>query len=234
MAEIITYIEGKAPLTYERAMLAENDRWSGAKPLERADFDEWFQGYDALIELPSFLPQQTVRAYLDDPDVKFILTERSPDSWVKSFNSFVGGVVLEPLCRFPLNILRYFNTGLYRLWRLNILMYGIYSRGTRMGDRDNVRNLRENYVHYIDHIKKLIPPERMRVIRLEDGLGWKDVCDYLEKPIPEGVPYPIRVDHSALMKMWFEEQVKNAMLKLGLTLVPFVGAAIYFGKKFFS
>lgn len=112
-------------------------------------------------------------------------------------------------------------------------MYGIYSGNTRASHPDNVRNLRENYVQYLDLIKKLIPPERMRVIRLEDGLGWKEVCDYLEKPVPD-VPYPMRIDHNALMKVWFGVQIKNALFKLGLTLVPFVGAGIYFGRRFFS
>lgn len=234
MAEIVRGIEGQGPVILERALLAENDRWSRNKPLDRAAFDEWFEGYDALIELPSYFPQQTVRAYLDDPDVKFILVERNPDAWVKSFNSFVGVTVLKPLCSFPLNLLKYFNTPMYRLWRLNVLMYGILSGGTRMGEPDNVQNLRENYVHYIDLIKRMIPPERMRAIRLEDGLGWKEVCDYLEKPIPDDVPYPMRVDHSEIMKVWFGEQIKNAVFKFGLTLVPFVGAGIYFGRKYFS
>lgn len=232
MAEIVRGIEGQGPVILERALLAENDRFSRNRPLDRATFDKWLEGYDVLIELASYLPQQTVRAYLDDPDVKFILVERNPDAWVKSVNSFVGPTVFKVLCSFPLNMLKYFSTPLYRFWRLNVLMYGIISGGTRIGEPDNVRNMRENYVHYIDLVKKLIPPERMRVIRLKDGLGWKEVCDYLEKPIPNGVPYPMRVDHSPLIKAWMGEHIRNALFKFGLTLVPFVGAGVYFGRIF--
>lgn len=57
------------------------------------------------------------------------------------------------------------------VWRLNVLMYGIISGGTRIGEPDNVQNMRENFVHYIDLVKKLLPAERMRATRLEDGLG---------------------------------------------------------------
>lgn len=229
MAEIAYNLAGNGPVIYKQALLAENNRWSHYEPLGRPEFDKWLEDYDALLELPCYIPMQTVHAYLNDPDVKFILTERSPDSWVKSFNGFVGKIV-DITSAFPMSLLKYFNLSLYRMWYLNILMYDMYSNNTRRGHPDNQRFLRANYVQYIDLIKKLIPPERLHVIKLEDGIGWDKICGYLEKPIPD-VPYPVTDNHHEIMKPFFAGLVRTAFFNMAATLIPVVGLGLYLGRK---
>ena len=38
-------------------------------------------------------------------------------------------------------------------------------------------------------VKKTIPADRLKVIKLEEGLGWEQVCEYLGHDIPD-VEYP--------------------------------------------
>jgi len=44
----------------------------------------------AILEIPSYLGTSVLEAYKDDPDVKFILTERDPKSFVRSMEGSVG------------------------------------------------------------------------------------------------------------------------------------------------
>src|ERR1700712_1403860 len=74
----------------------------------KKEFDKWFAGYDALVEVPSFFDTDCLEAYAEDPDVRFILTERTPRSWANSFNSYVGGIV-KAVESPPLNVLKYFS-----------------------------------------------------------------------------------------------------------------------------
>lgn len=46
----------------------------------------------AITELSGYLARSVIPAYLSDPDTKFILVERSPDAWVRSFGSTIGAL----------------------------------------------------------------------------------------------------------------------------------------------
>lgn len=79
-------------------------------------------------------------AYAEDPDVKFILTERQPEKWARSVNNSAGGVV-KMAESFPMNILKNFDPTLCEFMRINILIYDALARGTRPGDPDNEEEL---------------------------------------------------------------------------------------------
>jgi len=211
----------------EDAVMAENNRLAGVKPYSRADFDKWLAGYDVFIEIGSFIPTQTIGAYLDDPDVKFLLTERDPDRWAKSVESFIGGIV-KALSSFPMNILKHFNSRLWHFWYINELLYGIWSTGSRPGQPGSQEMMRLYYTSYIRSIKRQIPPDRLHVIRLEDGLGWEQLCAFTGDPIPS-VPYPRGQEHEELKDDLVGGLAKNAAMKLGAVVVPVLGAGIWFG-----
>lgn len=88
---------------------------------------------------------EVLEAYADDPNVKFILTDRDPDKWVTSVNNTAGDIYTK-LHQFPLNVLKYFNTDVASFLRLNKLIYGAISDGTAPGDENNREALRRNYV----------------------------------------------------------------------------------------
>lgn len=88
---------------------------------------------------------EAIEAYAEDPNVKFILTERTPDDWVASVNNTVAGVV-RMANSFPFTILRYFDSSLYYFLHLNQVMYWVLSDRTNPDDPDNEFALRRNYV----------------------------------------------------------------------------------------
>ena len=174
-----------------------------------------------------------LKAYAEDPDVKFILTERDPDKWVKSVNSTVAEVV-KIASSFPINILKHFEAESGQFFHLNCVMYDALSDGTRLPDPRNPSALRRNYVEYIDMAKKTIPEDRLLHLRLEDGLGWEQICPFLGVPIPQE-PYPGRNEpekFQGLVKNYLGPKIQTAAIRLGAIVVPVIGVGIWAGMKF--
>jgi hypothetical protein len=223
-AEFIQSQDNRDKIIFQEALLAEHNRFLGVQQYGRAEFDKWFQHYDAIIEVPSYMPLQIHNAYLSDPNVKFLLTERDPDKWVRSFNKQLGGMN-DYLASFPMVILRHFDTDLWHHWNFNNLAYNLFSGTTKRGQPGNEQILRQNYVNYNNLVKKLIPKDRLRVIKLEEGLGWDELCDFLEVSRPN-VPYPNFDDHLELRDTLVGNWVRRAILKFAAVITPIIGAGI--------
>ena len=83
---------------------------------------------------------------MDDPDVRFILTERNPDKWVTSVNKTAGALLDMPY-QFPFSILKYFDATLYRFLAVNELVYRALSGCTKPGDAENAQIMRKLYTN---------------------------------------------------------------------------------------
>lgn len=211
----------------EEGVIAEHNHFSRIKRYCREEFDTWFAGYDAIVELPSYFGTAVIEAYLEDPDVKFLLTERTPASWARSFNSFIAGTVLGPFSKFPLNVAQYFHPVLHRFIRLNKVMYDVFGRGTFAGEPENIEILEENYVYYIKNVKRLVPKERILVIQLEEGLGWEQICPYLKKEVPKNIPYPDGRAHNDVVEKSLTPIVQTALIRMTLFVVPVISIIVY-------
>jgi hypothetical protein len=98
-----------------------------------------------LVEIPSFLGPALLDEYAQDPEVKFILTERDPDRWAKSING-TAGFVVNASASFPLNVLKHFDEELGIFLALNTTIYAAVADGTKPGQPGNEAALRRNYV----------------------------------------------------------------------------------------
>ncbi|KAK2612655.1 hypothetical protein QQS21_001271 [Conoideocrella luteorostrata] len=220
----------------DEALVAHYDRYSGIKRCTKEDFDKWFAGYDqCLVEVPYFMGPEILEAYADDPNVKFILTDRNPDKWVTSVNNTAGNIIKMGRS-FPMNILQHFNTDIWWFLRLNRTLYGALADGTVPDDENNEEALRRNYVSYINMAKRTIPADRLCYFRLEDGLGWEQLCPFLEVPIPDQ-KFPdanVQENFKRILGDWMAPRVQSAMFKLGAVVVPVLGSLAYFGVKYNS
>lgn len=91
-----------------------------------------------------FVGPDLIDAYLRDPDVKFILTERSPDSWVTSVDNTIGNI-LRFYNKFPVSFLRFFDNYLYNISYLTQLMFFSLSDGTNPDHPRTKETLKLNY-----------------------------------------------------------------------------------------
>ncbi|KAI1775150.1 P-loop containing nucleoside triphosphate hydrolase protein [Hypoxylon cercidicola] len=146
----------------------------------RAEFDKWFADYDIIIEMPFFMLHSMLKAY---PDAKFLLTERDPDKWAKSFANTIGKLATG-FQRFPMVIFKYFDSFTTNMAFMGSTVQRYYTNGYGPTP-EGQKQLAENYRNYIAEVKRLVPPERLKVCKLEDGFGWDEICPYLGVPTPD-------------------------------------------------
>ncbi|KAI1416833.1 P-loop containing nucleoside triphosphate hydrolase protein [Hypoxylon sp. FL1857] len=156
------------------------DMFHKGKPYGRAEFDKWFADYDVIIEMPFFMLHSILKAY---PDAKFFLTERDPDKWAKSFVNTVGKMT-SLFQTFPMSIFRHFDGFASGMSYMGGSVFGYYSNGYGASP-EGMKYLAENYRNYIAEVKRLVPPEQLKVCKLEDGFGWEELCPYIGVPVPD-------------------------------------------------
>ncbi|KAL8354531.1 hypothetical protein RB601_004098 [Gaeumannomyces tritici] len=176
------------PKIFYEAIESHTNPKSGIKPYDKADFEKWWAEYDAVLECPSYFPEAILDAYKDDPDVKFILTERQPEGFAKSFRSSIGS--FETGVRsFPLSFLKFLDARNYYLFRMGSRLWDHCAGGVPPWDDRGDANLRSFYSDYMAKVKPALPKDRTLVLNLEEGLGWEKLCEFLGDEIPD-VPYP--------------------------------------------
>ncbi|KAJ5693174.1 hypothetical protein N7462_002597 [Penicillium macrosclerotiorum] len=217
---------------FKEAIIAQYNRMSGVKRYTRPDFEKWIGDYDCLVEIPSYLGKNIFEAYANDPEVKFILTERRPDSWARSLNNSAGGVVALS-SQFPFNILKHFDATLHEFLEVNCMVYSALSGCTKPGDPDNEKEL----ISYYDDIKmakETIPADRLCIIKLEEGLGWEQICPFLGLPIPEE-EYPDRNGperFKRIVENFLKPHMLAATLRLGAVTLPALGVLGWASMKY--
>ncbi|KAI3324668.1 P-loop containing nucleoside triphosphate hydrolase protein [Xylariaceae sp. AK1471] len=154
------------------------------KPYSRADFDKWMWNYDALTIVPCYLTEEIVRAY---PDAKFILTVREPEAWARSIWDTIGLLSVRTQS-FPMRLFKYFDKTDLQFTRLVDLIFDVISRGHGRTEAGFEAAMKE-YEEYNAKAKELVPADRLLVVKLEDGLGWEEICPFLGMEIPT-IPYP--------------------------------------------
>lgn len=78
-------------------------------------------------------------------------------------------------------------------------------------------------------IKKYVPPERLLHVRLEDGLGWEQVCPFLGVEIPN-TPYPRGNDPDEFKKIagsFLESGIKKAFGIVTVSVLAIAGAGAW-------
>ncbi|KAI0020808.1 P-loop containing nucleoside triphosphate hydrolase protein [Xylariomycetidae sp. FL0641] len=147
------------------------------QPYTKADLDKWLWDYDI------------VAAY---PDAKFVLTTRAPAAWATSVWATIGQLHARAHA-FPLALLQRLDATNRAFCALVDLIFGVVLTGghgrTPAGWDAAVRE----YAEYNERVRALVPPDRLLVVRLEDGLGWEQICPFLGVDVP-AVPYPRKND----------------------------------------
>jgi hypothetical protein len=100
------------------------------------------------------------------------------------------------------------------------------------GDLNNLQALRQTFVDQYDHVRSIVPKEKLLEFKVEEG--WKPLCEFLDKPIPKGEPYPNinNVDDYNSPKyvmgghryLW-RENVKTAVKKVAVVTAVAAGIA---------
>jgi len=148
-----------------------------------ADWQNIYKGYQSAVDWPTAcFFRELVAAY---PSARFILTERSAESWADSFSHTIYKL-LEGIDQAPEEM---------RDW-LRMGRDVIAKTGFPLGlDRDGLMNA---FTAHNEAVKATIPAERLLVFQVKQG--WAPLCRFLDVPAPDE-PFPRTNDRGEFWDM---------------------------------
>jgi hypothetical protein len=143
-----------------------------AASADRADWPAIYSGYRSAVDWPTAcFFRELLQTY---PEAKFILTQRSPESWADSFAATIYQL-LAARDQAPSEM---------KEW-LEMAMAVITRSGFPPGlDRDG---LIKAYIAHNQAVRSAIPADQLLVYDVSQG--WQPLCDFLELPVPSD-PFP--------------------------------------------
>lgn len=82
-------------------------------------------------------------------------------------------------------------------------------------------------------VRRIVPPEQLLVVKLEDGLGWEQICPFIGEEIPD-VPYPRANDPKEFKRtvqsvMW--THWRRTFAAYAAVLAPAVGVGVWYLRR---
>lgn len=131
-----------------------------------------YEGFNSAVDWPTAgFYRELIKEY---PTAKFILTERSPESWADSFGSTIYKLV-EGRDKAPEKM---------QDW-LKMVNEVLTKTGFPDGlDRDG---LIKGFIAHNKAVREVIPEEQLLIFQVKDG--WEPLCKFLNVPTPNA-PFP--------------------------------------------
>ncbi|TPX14600.1 uncharacterized protein E0L32_005292 [Thyridium curvatum] len=223
-----TVLMGGAPEVRMMKEVVMERHSPNGKRYNKDDLDKWLGQYDALTDITPFFMEEAVAAW---PDAKFILTTREPAAWYASAESTIlrkPGIVQLVM----MGILRWFSPLFWEMSGVKesarIILFG---GGEFMNKDDAIRA----YIAHNEKARSIVPKDQLLEVKLEDGLGWEQICPFLGKEIPNE-PYPrtnSRDEFKELHAGVIKPHMQAAMAKLVTTIiVPLAAAGAWYYMRY--
>lgn len=153
------------------------DLWSAALA-GRPDWEAIYRGYQSAVDWPTGGFFRELDAVY--PEAKFILTQRSPETWAASFSSTIYRL-LAGRDQAPAEM---------HAW-LGMAEAVIAKSGFPNGL--DLPGLMKAFTAHNDAVRAAIPADRLLVYEVKEG--WGPLCAFLEVPVPDE-PFPRTNDRS--------------------------------------
>lgn len=195
--------------------------------LDRKTFDNLLGHRGACTDQPAaIVAKELVEAY---PEAKVVLVERDVDKWFKSYCDTVITASNSPAIPFVGRIDRDFIWPMAKISDLTTEHY-LHVSGKReswlMNNPAYFEQWRQNakamYLAHNAEVKRVTPPERLLLFKLEEG--WEPLCKFLGKPVPD-VPFPRVNDTEAvneLVAQYIAIGMKRGLLNIAKKALPVV------------
>lgn len=136
------------------------------------DWQAIYKGYESAVDWPTAgFFRELNTAY---PSAKFILTLRSPESWVASFSETIYKLIAER------------DSAPKEMQAWLDMSISVIRRTGFPGGLD-VAGLTKAFTAHNDAVKAEIPARRLLIYQVKDG--WGPLCAFLGKPVPDE-PFP--------------------------------------------
>ncbi|KAH8900726.1 hypothetical protein GQ53DRAFT_835650 [Thozetella sp. PMI_491] len=194
------------------------------KPYNKDDLQKWLGQYDSITDITPYVVEEVVAAW---PDAKFILTTREPERWYRSAEStiFVKRSKFQELI---MDFIAFFDPLLWEMSGTKDIGRQLFFGDAEFMDKE--AGLRV-YQAYNERARTMVPKEQLLEVKLEDGLGWEQLCPFLGKDIPDE-PYPrtnAREEFQELYASVIGPHFRSAFAKLATTiLVPSIAVGAWY------
>ena len=159
--------------------------WKEVKAGKKVDWDAFFTGYQASVDIPTFVHyKELMQVY---PDAKVILTVRDPESWYRSFGETIIrkskptiGEIISMSFRLP------FNKELRD--RLQVLKFaGSYLSEFFPNGFQDKENALKFFHDWNQSVMDFVRREKLLVYDVKEG--WAPLCRFLNVVVPRS-PFP--------------------------------------------
>lgn len=182
----------------------------------RAIIRERFAGFAAVQDVPPLY------AYLKDlpdmyPDAKFVCSVRDVGAWEESMRMVSDAAIpflatILRLVLLPLPTLRLFPDYIVGLQHL---MGTLFEEDTRL--------TRKTWEEHRQLVEEHIPRDRLVFVAVADG--WGPLCEALDVPVPEGVPFP-QINDAKAIDDFSKEAIRRGLLRWAAILGTAAAAAV--------
>ncbi|CZT16077.1 uncharacterized protein RCC_01917 [Ramularia collo-cygni] len=188
--------------------------------LDRNFWDKMLGHVSATTDTPAncFGPE-LIASY---PEAKVILVERDVDAWYTSFDQAV--IVSNEIPHWFRALLEQLSE---KAWKLRHIIPGIMKGQFQARDIPEWRSKAKTvYKEHYAEIRGLLEDQPDRLLEYQLGNGWKPLCEFLGKDIPD-VEFP-RINESAqhdtMIKIVFLQMARNVFIASVKTALPVVVA----------
>lgn len=191
-------------------------KYKGKGTFGKEQFDQLLGHVSAVTDMPCIVFAKELMEHY--PDAKVVLVERNIDTWTESWNAFLQEA-MNPMVYWIARLDPVF------LGRISAVGWGYME--VMLGGAQTVRaaeaRSREEYAKHYAYVRAITPKDRLLEYKL--GSGWEPLCEFLGKPVPQGVDFP-RINEKASMQLTFQEMMKKSMrgfLKNAVVAVSVLG-----------
>ncbi len=169
------------------------------------NWDTIFENYTAAVDNPACTVWKSL--YATYPDAKIILTlhPRGPEVWYDSTYETI--YASEIMWQFKL--MGYL---LPSIKRMSNMTKKLVWDGLLRGTMKNKTLAVKRYKEHIEEVKAVIPADRLLIFKVTEG--WKPLCDFLGKPIPDKA-FP-RVNERAEMSKKIQQLARGAYIAIAI------------------
>jgi hypothetical protein len=178
----------KGDLPYWNEALAARYNGQG-KPYSLTDWEKILGGFQGISDAPATL--FTDEHLANYPNAKVIITHRDVDKWYASCQRTAITALTWPSWKFlllfkPERIGAWYH---FACTFLNLLSKPGYYNLTAQPNIWTRENLHRAYRSHYEHIRFVVPAERLLEFHITDG--WRPLCEFLGKEMPPAdVPFP--------------------------------------------
>ena len=180
-----------------------------------------FKGYGACLDFPSCNYYKELMEFY--PNAKVILTIRNDDNWIKSWNVLNDKVLNSFTFKFLAKIP-------YTSFKLqkdihNKMILG--QSGAFKGAMTD-KTIKQKFNEWNQAVIDYVPKDRLLVYEVKDG--WKPICDFLDKPVPE-IPFPYKNKTKNMGRM--SRFINIIFIVIIIISIAMIISSVFFGIKYF-